>query len=189
MSWTGDKERYEKIARSIDPAVRLTTKDGWFWHALGSVLQVVTFGKFSKVDFLERFATTIGPIQAYPSGWADIPAKLIAHESRHTRQSRWFGLWIHPWIGVLPMVVAYLLLPLPVGLAWCRMRLELDAEIAAIRHEKEVGRTPFQVFFMWIGNFANSVSGAAYAWAWPKGWTKRKFRNAVSDLINKGRKK
>lgn len=186
-SWVDRKEHYESVAKGVDRSVKLVTKDGWFWRVLGSVLQFVTFSKFPKEDFLEKFATTIGPVQAYPRGWSHILESTIVHESRHTRQFRAFGLFIHPWVGLLPMAIAYLLLPIPMGLAWFRMLLERDAEMSALRYLRRQGQSDV-VLFMRSGAFADKVSGPAYGYAWPKEWTRRSFRKATKRLIKEARK-
>lgn len=182
MSWVDDKERYEQIAKTIDPAVRLTTKDGWFWKAIAWILFVVTFGQFKRERFLEDFATTIGPIQAYPRSYPRLYEGTVVHESRHVRQFRWFGLGLHPWVGLPLMALSYLLLPLPLGLAYLRYALELDADRAKWKWMLERGEDPQSVLDR-AESFAETVSGSAYGWAWPRPWALRGFRKAAEKTI------
>lgn len=166
MSWTIRKFEYERIARKIDPAVKLTTKDKWPWKVMAAVVQVVTFGGISYRRFLEDYATTIGPIQAYPRKWRKLSTRLLVHEARHTRQFRWMGLFIHPWVGVLPMALLYVFLPLPLGFAWFRWWFEIDAEKTAYRWALANGYTPQQIRerAVWFGS---KVCGSNYGWSWP----------------------
>ena len=85
--WVQDKDYLSWKARKIDPAAKLTTKNGKFWHFLAWLLSVL--GIMSEKSFLEGFATTIGPIQAYPESWPYyVVDQLLVHESRHTKQAR-----------------------------------------------------------------------------------------------------
>lgn len=183
MSWVDDIERYRALAVSQDPAARLTTKDGWFWRALAWVLLLLSFGTFSRRRFLTEFATTIGPIQAYPREWGSIRESTVVHEGRHVRQARWFGLGIHPWVGLPVMALVYLLLPLPVLLAYGRYRLELDASVAEWRYALSHGKASPTAVMLDASDFAETVSSSAYLWAWPESWTRRGFRRAAEAVL------
>lgn len=112
----------------------------------------------------ERTWITIGrtihhPDRADPTRETEI----VAHELVHVRQWRRWGFWFG---------VAYLLLPLPIGLAWCRWRAEREAYLVQLRArpcEKEVERL---VAVLW----------SAYAWPWPKPWMRRWFRKRLVGL-------
>lgn len=182
MSWVEDRARYEAVAHEVEPSVVLTTKDTWFWRAIAWFLSAITFGAFPAERFLTRFATTLGPIQAYPRGWGRLSDGLIVHESRHTRQARWCGLWTHPWVGLPIMGVLYLLLPLPIGLAWFRYRFELDASAAKWRHMLKVGTAP-SIVKAEAERFAAVVASAAYGWPWPKPWVLWGFRRKLKRVM------
>lgn len=187
MGWTSDKERLEELAHDIDPAIRLTTKNGWFWKAIAWILFIITFGRFKREMFLEEFATTIGPIQAYPEAWSAAQVEgALPHEGRHTRQARAFGLFLHPWVGLPPMAVAYLLLPLPMGFAVCRAWLELDADRCRWRVMLAQGAEPDHVRER-AASFAETVSGAAYAWSMPaadiKAWFLGEAEKVIADHL------
>lgn len=183
MSWVKDKERYQAIARKIDSSVKLTTKDGWIWKAIAWFLFIITFGRFKRKRFLENFATTLGPIQAYPRSWPRLREGTLVHESRHTRQARWFGFGIHPWVGLPLMGLFYLLLPLPVGLAYFRYRLELDADRAKWKFWLSVGKKP-DLIRRRAREFAETITSAAYAWSWPRGLVVKGFLKAAEKVIS-----
>jgi hypothetical protein len=183
MGWTADRERLEHLAHGIDPAVRLTTKNGWFWRTIAWILFLATFSRFKRERFLQGFATTFGPVQAYPEEWpADSVERVLVHESRHTRQSRVFGLFIHPWVGLPLMALCYLLLPLPAGLALMRAWLELDADRFSWNFQLSHGASPDDIRAR-AGSFAETVSGAAYAWALPGSWLRSWFLKEAEKAI------
>jgi hypothetical protein len=180
MSWTDRKAEYEAIVRQIDPSVRLTTKDGWFWK----ILAVLVSPFVGYRGFLDHYATTIGPVQAYPSSWETLSPALLVHEARHTRQCRWFGLGIHPWVGLPLYGLAYLLLPLPLGLALVRWWAELDAERASYRESLRRGE-PASAIRERAARFGRTVCGASYGWALLGG--ARTFERAAEAEIQEGR--
>lgn len=164
-SWIDKKAEYEQFCRKIDSSVRLTTKDGWFWKALGRFLQIVTFGGVNYRKFLFNFATTIGPVQAYPSSWLSLSKRTLVHETRHTQQSRWFGLG-SPWLGIPLMGFCYGLFPLfPVGFNLCRWLCEVDADKASYRWMLANGEKPAAVLAR-AARFGTTVCSGAYGWAW-----------------------
>jgi len=168
MSWTFDHDRLERIAKLWDGSIRLTTKDGWFWQAIAWLLFLISFGSLKRDRFLDRAATTIGPIHAYPRSWgANSVEDLLPHECQHTKQCRWFGLGIHPWIGLPFMFIAYCLLPLPIGLAWVRYRLELNAEASSWDYKLRTHQCqPFKVRDN-ARALASNLWGSLYIYAWP----------------------
>ena len=134
LSWIYDRKRLQKLARAIDPSIRLYTKNNWFCVLLACILPVVTFGGMTYTKFLERYATTIGPLQFYPEHYSiKAVQRIILHESRHTCQARWCGLGIHPWVGLPVYALLYLFLPLPFFIAYPRLWFEIDASRYALR--------------------------------------------------------
>lgn len=170
-SWVHDKVRLTALAHTIDKSVRLYTKDNWFCKTLAVILHGITFGGMKYRVFLDSFATTIGPLQFFPVAWR-VPQveRVVVHESRHTRQARWFGLWIHPWVGLPLFAVFYLLLFLPLGLAFFRVLFERDAmKFELLWHYKRGKMTKAQVCER-ATRFGNTVCSGKYAWALPKAW-------------------
>ena len=87
----------------------------------------------------------------------------MRHEAVHLRQ---FRRWTLPGMAIL-----YLLVPLPVGLAWCRARFEWEAYNETIRAEAELHglahvRGPLK------DEVVRRFTGPDYGWMWP-------FRRAV----------
>lgn len=181
-SWTEQREHYQTLAREHAPSAVLVTKDHWFWRVVARMLWLASVGQFSPQTFLRDYATTFGPIQAYPRHWRELSRPLLVHECRHSRQCEllgwlfpfvgWFHRGVRSWLGLLPMGLLYLCFPLPIGLCAGRLWLELDAERtswrASLRHgwltEDQVRQ---QAIF-----FADRVSSAHYLWTWPKAWTR-----------------
>ena len=159
MSWLERKEHYQAIAHQIDPSIRLYSKDNWYWRLYAKL-------PWLGEEFLRQTASVIGPFHFYPDNWSDIE-KEIHHEGRHTRQQRWFGLGISPWIGLIPFAIASVLL-LPAGLT-IRFWLELDAETAALRHKLRTGSNAAYIRASLI-EFAETLAGPDYVWSWPRPW-------------------
>jgi hypothetical protein len=182
-SWVDQRARLLSLAHQLDPAVDLQLKENGFWRSVAALLSLVTLGGISARAFLEDYATTLGPIQAYPRGWsAETVEAVLVHEARHTRQFRWFGFGLHPWFGLPLMALVYLLLPLPLGLAFFRYRLELDADRASWRHNLVRGVHPDEIRLR-ARAFADRVASGAYGWAWPRRWARRGFSRAAERVI------
>jgi len=196
MSWVDEKEKYDAIARSIEPAARLTTKDSWLWTALWVVGLVFTVGllaiKMGRKRFLEEYATTLGPAQGYPSIFGALSKRLLVHECRHTTHCVWLG-WLVPvfgwffgrrvraWCGLPIYAVLYLLFPvLPVGLNLGRWLFELDAEKTAWRWALRNGY-PARSIVKRARDFGGRVCGGQYVWSWLP-WGKTVFLNAATDV-------
>jgi len=162
MSWLEQKNVLLARARSIDPAVRLYTKDNWFCTVLSWLLLTISLGTFKRERFLTQFATTVGCAQFYPKDWlASSVEDLIVHESQHTKQARYFGLGTHPWVGLPLMALVYLLMFLPVGLAYGRYWLERNAEVAYWRYLQQKGLKPAAILER-ARSFGETVGGWSY---------------------------
>jgi len=183
QGWVGERARLERLARAIEPSVRLQTKDGWHWRALAWLAALATAGGISRRTFLEEYATTLGPLHGYPAGWsaARVEATLV-HEARHTRQARWCGLGLHPWLGLPVFAVLYLALPLPFGLALGRLLFELDADRAAWRHALAKGADPEQVRAR-ARDFGARVCSGHYGWPLPRRLGTALFARAAERTI------
>ncbi len=89
--------------------------------------------------------------------------EIVAHELVHVGQWRRWG----PLFGI-----AYLLLPVPIGLAWCRWWSEREAyrvQLAVHPTLEEVDRL---VMNLWT----------AYGWPWPRTWMRRWFRRELAAI-------
>lgn len=138
-------------------------KSGWFWTALHYIVMAITFGGNRR--FLTGYWTTLGRYIAAPVG-TDIthPAHepVLAHEEIHVGQFRKFGLGL-PELGIIPMGIAYLFLPLPIGLAWCRWAFERVAYAEGIRAAVKLGRSRERL----IDSAVRQMTTGAYGWTWP----------------------
>lgn len=192
-TWTESQLYYEELAREVCPYCRLTTKEGWFWEFASWVLLVASLGRFSRKRFLEDYASTLGPIQAYPRHWPRISEFLIVHEARHTAQFAragwlvpglgWLGAPWRVWVGILPMAIAYGVLPLPIGLAWGRLWLELDADSYAWETALARGWLSAEQVRARSSTFARTLSSWDYLLAWPTAWALRIFEQRAEAVI------
>jgi len=181
--WVGERARLEALARAIEPSVRVQTKDRAHWRALAWLAALATGGGISRQTFLEEYATTLGPLHGYPAGWSveRVEATLV-HEARHTRQARWCGLGLHPWLGMPLFAALYLALPLPCGLGLARLLFELDADRAAWRHALAAGAAPDQVRAR-AREFAGRVCSGHYGWPAPRRLGVALFARAAERTI------
>ncbi len=153
------KSEYEAlVARLERDGVRLVRKDRlWHQRAIDRLLRVLTWGGQSA--YLDGYVTTIGRTIYVTADWdaralADRWATL-RHEVVHLAQ---FRRW-----GRVPMALAYLFLPLPFGLAWCRMRVEREAYEETIRVHHELGTLTESLREHVLSQFTSG----SYGWMWP----------------------
>ena len=176
MSWLAKRDHFQKMACGIDPAIRIYSKNNAYWRAYSKL-------PWLGDSFLTQTATVIGPLHWYPENWDDI-SKDLHHEGRHTQQQRWIGLGIHPWVGFMPFAVLSVV-ALPV-LITVRFWLELDAEAFALRYKYRTGSNVAYIRYALV-EFADTLSGPDYVWAWPKNWALRiAGRKAVKMLRAEG---
>jgi hypothetical protein len=129
----------------------------------GSPLMAVLSYLFPwRAWFLRSAWTTIGRT-IYAPVWVDVEGNLepyrtiIGHELVHVAQ--WRRWWVLLWLG-------YLLLPLPVGLAWCRWAAEREACLVQLRAGADIDAI---VDVLW----------RRYGWPWPRCLMRRWFRRAM----------
>jgi hypothetical protein len=146
---------YAELARNV----RIVPKAGvWHQRAIHQLLRVVTFGAQSA--YLDAYVTTLWHAVYVPADWEARPIEerwaTLRHELVHVRQ---FERW-----GVL-MGLAYLLLPLPLGLAWFRMRFEKEAYEESLRAWHELGgRAACE---RRRAHVLSQFTSGAYGWMWP----------------------
>ena len=152
----------DALTREI-PGFRIVRKDRSRWQrAIHWSLVAVTFGGMRA--YLTSYQTTIRRTVYVTADWDDRDARTryitLRHEAVHLRQFRRFTL---PGMALL-----YVLLPLPLGLAWCRARFEMAAYAEEIRATAEV-----------IGEFL----GPSYGWMWPfRRSLERWYDRVLADL-------
>jgi hypothetical protein len=110
------------------PSFDLVKKsDSKLMTVINAFLKVITFGQMKA--FMEDFVTTVGTTVYVPSRWEfwPTPSKMavLRHERVHMRQSRKYGRLLYSFL--------YLFFPLPVGLAYFRMKLEREAYEESLR--------------------------------------------------------
>ncbi len=119
-------------------------RTSWLMRLVGALLGIV------GMDF-GRYWTTVGPRVIYAPDHVDLNNlaphyTVILHELVHINQARsWPVLW----------QLSYLLIPVPIGLAWFRWHWEREAYLVDIR----MGRLSIEevVTALW-----------RYGWCWPK---------------------
>ena len=195
LSWTESKTEYRDWLRQHCPVVYLVTKQGRFWSLVAMGMACLSLGKLSRLRFLEDFATTLGPIQAYPARWSSLSRRLLVHEARHTQQFLfagwfvpvlgWLGAPIRVWAGVLPMAIVYGFFPLPMFFAWGRFRLELDAEACAWRVGLAEGWLTAAEVRQRAEDFGRTVASWAYLRSWPQRWSVASFRKRAEFEIRR----
>lgn len=189
LSWTYDRKRLQKLARAVDPSVKLYTKDNLFSKILACLLVVVTFGGMRYHAFLNRYATTIGPLQFYPKHYTiKSVQRTLIHESRHTRHARWCSFGIHPWLGLPIYGILYLLMPLPLGFAYFRLWFEMDASKFAWIAGLQLGLHDEQYIRARAARFGRVVCSWKYGKSFPYRWGLPMFMDAGEQAILEAKK-
>lgn len=159
------------LLTNLPAGVRIVKKaDSRFWRFLDVLVKIVTLGK--NKTFLSSFVTTIGNTIAVPTNWEDWPdavkVAILEHELVHVGQFAKYGL--------IPTSIAYLLLPLPIGLAYCRYRLERVAYLHGIK--VEMAYYPGVDRDSMVECAVKQLTGPNYGWTWP-------FRSSVRNWFRK----
>jgi hypothetical protein len=144
-------------------------------RAIGALLRVITFGGMST--YVSAYHTVMGGTLWVSEGWSNMSDLeryvLLRHERIHLVQAR-------RW-GIVPMGLAYLLLPLPLGFAYARARIEWEAYLETLHALVEVrGLEVARSQKAWLR--ARFV-GPDYGWMFPfasrfDGW----FDDAIAAL-------
>lgn len=148
------------VEKLTGEGVRLVPKDRvWHQRAIHRLLQVLTLG--AQSHYLDAYVTTIGNSIFLPPDFASRALvdryATLRHEVVHLEQFRRWGL--------VPMAIAYLLLPFPVGLAWCRMRLERAAYEESIRVHHHLGGQAATERLR--EHVIRQFTSGSYGWMWP----------------------
>jgi hypothetical protein len=160
-----ENDRYDGLLAEIRrefPGFRLVVKSrARSQVAIHHALVVLTFGGMRR--YLDGYQTTIGRTVYVTDDWErrdpDARYVIMRHERVHLRQFRRFTL---PGMALL-----YLLLPLPLGLAWFRARFEREAYAETIRAAAEVWGTDHVVDEGFKRRIVEQFTGPAYGWMWP----------------------
>jgi hypothetical protein len=148
------------VAELEHDGVRIIRKDEvWHQRAIAWLLSAITLG--GQRQYLDRYVTTLGQTIYVTPDWEVRPVAdryvTLRHEKVHVRQFRRYGL--------IPMAIAYLFLPLPFGLAWCRMVLEREAYAETVRLTWTFyGRAGTDRLRTHV---VQQFTSGAYGWMWP----------------------
>lgn len=157
--------RYDALVAALGaefPRFRIVRKDRSALHrAIHRALIVLTLGRMRS--YLDSFQTTIGATVYVTPDWDDWDDDrryvTLRHEAIHLRQFRRFTL---PGMALL-----YLLVPLPMGLAWFRARFEKEAYAESIRAAAEVWGRGFPERPAYRDHVLTQFTGPSYGWMWP----------------------
>ena len=158
-------DRYEELVarlREEFPRLRIVRKDESALHrAIHRALIVLTFGRMRT--YLDSFQTTIGSTIYVTADFETRPADeryvTLRHEAVHLRQFRRLTLPV--------MAVLYLLVPLPMGLAYYRARFEQEAYAESIRAAAEVWGPDYPKRADYRSYVIGQFIGPSYGWMWP----------------------
>jgi hypothetical protein len=150
--------------------VRVVNKrDYWHQRAADVALRVVTLG--GQRTYLSQYVTTLGHTIYVPDDfdrWEPGHAwEVLRHEAVHVAQFERYG-----WVG---MVVLYGLLPLPLGLAYGRARLEWEAYAETLRAVAELHGLPAAKSPRLHADIVRRFTGPDYGWMWPFPRTVRRW--------------
>lgn len=132
------------LSRAIDIALRCVTLNG-------------------QRRYMTHFHTVIGDTLYVPRDWEDIPPVhrivTLRHERVHLRQRRRYTL--------LGMALVYLFLPLPLGLAYGRARIEWEAYEETLRATYELEGERALRSPALRRHIVSQFVGPNYGWMWP----------------------
>ncbi len=157
--------RYDSLVEALRaefPRFRIVRKDRSPLHrAIHYALIGLTFGRMRS--YLDSFQTTIGRTVYVTPDWDDWEPDrryiTLRHEAIHLRQFRTY---------TLPgMTLLYVLLPLPMGVAWFRAYFEKEAYAESIRAAAEVYGPDYPRRTEYRRYVIDQFMGPSYGWMWP----------------------
>jgi hypothetical protein len=173
--------RYDALVETLRaefPGFRIVRKDRSPLHqAIHYALCALTLGQMTS--YLEAFQTTIGRTVYVTPDWDDWDPDrryvTLRHEAVHLRQFRSYS--------VPGMAVLYILLPLPMGLAWFRACFEKAAYAESIRAAAEVWGPAYPHRAAYRRHIIAQFTGASYGWMWPfRGSLERWYDQVLATL-------
>jgi len=130
-------------------------------RAIHWALKTVTAGRMRS--YMTAYQTTIGETVYVSADWderaADDRYITMRHERVHLRQ---FDIY-----GVPVMAVLYLLVPMPMGLAWFRAHFEREAYEETIRAAADVYGIDHVFDESYRDAIIDQFTGPSYGWMWP----------------------
>jgi hypothetical protein len=178
-------ERYAALVDALRqeiPGFRIVKKhESRFHRAIHHALVIVTFGQMRS--YLDSFQTTIGKTVYVTADWDDRDADeryvTLRHEAVHLRQFRKYTLPV--------MAVFYVLLPVPMGLAYFRAELEKEAYAETIRAAAEVYGPAYARSEQHRKYVIDQFMGPSYGWMWPfRGSMERWYDRILATIGPRG---
>jgi len=160
-----DPDRLDRLLADLAAefrGFRLIRKDrSRLQRAIHVGLAVITLGGMRR--YLTGYQTTIGRTIYVTPDWDELPRDdrwvTLRHERIHLRQ---FRRYTRPGMAVL-----YLLVPLPMGLAWFRARFEKEAYAETIRAAAEIHGADRVRDPGFRAGIVGQFTGPSYGWMWP----------------------
>jgi len=182
---TTTRASQDRLAALIDAMrtrsrpVKIVKKSGvWHQRAAAKLLWALTFG--GQRTYLSHYVTTLGHTIYVPDDWdawdPDHAWQTLRHELVHVAQFERLG-----WLG---MIVIYGFLPLPVGLAYGRARIEWEAYQETLRATAELCGLKAARDPRLADQIVARFTGPDYGWMWPfrsvvEGW----YDRVVNQLL------
>lgn len=158
-------DRFDAFVAALSaelPGFRIVRKDhSRFQRAIHYALFAVTLGRMR--GYLDQFQTTIGRTVYVTPDWDDWDADrryvTLRHEAIHLRQFHRLTLPV--------MVLLYIFIPLPMGLAYFRARFEKAAYAESVRAAAEVWGPAYPKRPEYREHVIEQFVGPSYGWMWP----------------------
>jgi hypothetical protein len=176
--------RYHALLERIRaefPAFRIVRKDrSRLQRAIHLALVIVTLGGMRR--YLDGYQTTIGQTVYVTADWDERPFEeriiTMRHELVHMRQFQ--------RLTPLGMAVVYLLLPLPMGLAYGRARLEWEAYRETLVAVAELRGLEAARGAALRERIVSQFTGPSYGWMWPlRRQVERWYDDAVAAITER----
>lgn len=144
-------------------------------------MKVLALLLFFNKAFMTSYVTTIGRWMWTPENWDnwddETKERILRHEAVHLCQQRRLTFPLY--------ALLYLLLPLPLGLAWFRARLEWEAYSETIRSLAESKGLAYVQDVTTRGVFISYFTSGAYGWMWPFSEQVGKWYDKLVDQIQR----
>lgn len=151
----------EELLRRDKPIHIVKKRAHWHQRVIGKALFLLTFGGQNK--YSSEYVTVLGHTIYTPDDFDDWhPAHVLEtlrHEAIHVAQLERYG-----WIG---MILLYGVLPLPMGLAWFRARLEWEAYQETLWSIAEIEGFEAARSLEVRAKIVRRFTGPDYGWMWP----------------------
>jgi hypothetical protein len=160
-----ERDRLDSLLDQIRadyPKVRIIPKpESRFQRGIARTLKIISFGQIK--DYLDGYHTTVGNRIYVTGDWDQLSRNrrylVLTHEMVHVRQFRRFTLPL--------MALLYVLLPLPVGLAWFRAHFEKQAYAEEIRAAAALYGVDHVRAAEFRADIIGQFTGPAYGFMWP----------------------